>query len=281
MKRTTKTIFALTLILVLALSLTACGAKTPQQVLTEAGAKLANVSSARYDYTMDMNMSISGEAIDMSIGGSGAYTRDPEVSHLKMTMDLGALGAMEMETYVQAVQSAYDVYFGMSLGGETFWQYQQSEGPEPEGQINAKDAMSIYLEAGSSFQEAGTETVLEKAATRYDGVIPKESLQQVLEASGMDSSMEQMLNVPESVFDLDTLQDSLTDVPVSIWVDPESGLPVQYEMDMTQLMRTLMEQAVVMDADLNIETLKMTAAFYDFDQVEAIAIPEEALQAKS
>lgn len=282
MKRPAKIAFSLALILVLVLSLSACGSKTPQQVLTEAGEKLSKTSSARYNFTMDLSMSADEDELDMSLGGSGAFTRDPEVTYLKMTMGLGELGDMDVETYVQAGQSAYDLYAGVSLGGETYWQYQQADEADLDGQINAEEALSIYLDTGSSFQAAGTETVLEQTAVRYDGVVAKESIQQVLEATGMDSSMEQMLNLPESVFDLEVLQDSLADVPISIWVDQESGLPVQYEMDMTELMRAIMEQALEgTDTEVRVEAIRMTATFYDFDQVESIPIPEEALKAKS
>lgn len=287
MKQIGKRVMALGLALALILALAACGAKTPQQVLRTAEEKLEKCGSARYEMTTDLSMSIMDEQVDLRMSGSGAYTRDPEAVAVSLTMDMGELGAVEMQAYTLAADGAYDVYTGMMMDGmDPYWEYQRSDLTEEIEQINVEEAMSLYLESSESFQEAATETVGDSEAVRYDGVISKEFTQKVMEASGVIGDLGGLLQTSEGELDLESIQDELPALPISIWIDSESGLPVQYSMDMTEIMTAVMEAAFssdpsLSDVSITMEKVTVTATLYDFDAVDEIVVPEEALSAKS
>ena len=77
--------------------------------------------------------------------------------------------------------------------------------------------------------------------------------------------------------------EALSDVPISIWIDKEAMLPVKYEMDMTEMMQSLMAQvsaAVSMEYP-TVSGMKISMTIGGIDTVEAITIPDEARNAES
>ena len=77
----------------------------------------------------------------------------------------------------------------------------------------------------------------------------------------------------------------LGDLPVAIWIDSESKLPVKYEMDMTAMMQNIMTKVfekmdvAAEDMDFTVDKMFISMTLYDFDNVGEIAIPEEAKNA--
>ena len=74
------------------------------------------------------------------------------------------------------------------------------------------------------------------------------------------------------------------DLPVSIWIDPASGLPVKYEMDMTAMLQSMMEKLVAQDeaaveAAMTVDKCHMSMICSDYNSIDAIHVPQEALDA--
>ena len=101
--------------------------------------------------------------------------------------------------------------------------------------------MELYLKSGSNFQENGTETIEGKETVRYDGVITNECFNEVFTSTGV---LDQFSSLG---VDAETAQSMLTDLgdlPISVWVEKESNLPVKYEMDMTAIMQSIMTKTM-------------------------------------
>ena len=71
MKKPTLRPAALLLALLLALSLTACGAETPEQVLKTAGDNLNGADSLGYTLEVAMTLSAGGQDLDVSLTADG------------------------------------------------------------------------------------------------------------------------------------------------------------------------------------------------------------------
>ena len=139
--------------------------------------------------------------------------------------------------------------------------------------------MELYLSTGSSFQEAGTETVEGKEAVRYDGVITNDSFNELFESTGILDQFSSLGVNEETAKPMPTV---LGDRPLSIWVEKGSGLPVKYDMDMTAMMQSIMTKAMEAAGStetITIETVHMTMLVHGIDNVESIEIPQEALDA--
>ncbi len=289
MKYTVKKLLAVVLALVLVVGLTACGGdtpKTPAEILAKAEENLEAVKSMTFDMSIEMGMAAEGQTLDMAITMTGESITDPAVMHATMGLDMGMLGAMEMEMYAEEADGKAITYMGMDNGAGIEWG--KEEAPiEDSAEFDAQGGMSEYMALAMDMTENGTETVNGAEATRYDGVISKEHLEEALEATGMMDSMSDLMGVGDE----ETIEESmaaltdLADMPISIWVDKEQMLPVKYEMDMTELMQKVMSNMMGnMGEDagsISISTMKISMTLGGFNSVETIEIPEEAKNAAS
>lgn len=270
---------ALALAVMLMISMTACGngngGNSTEDVMKAAQDALNEVSSMRYDMVMDMNLSAGGQTVESKTSGQIAYNADPLAMEMKMTMDMGAQGKVDMLMY--AGQDGDDLVMYMSDGAN--WGKQTLADAAQLEQYNAQDSMGIYLENIDSFKEVGTEQVNGSDAVKYEGVIANDALNEVMAASGVEEQLAQYgLTGDEAA----AIYQDLGDLPVAIWIDAESNLPVKYEMDMTAMMQTIMTKifenmdVATEDMDLTVDKMFISMTLYDFNNVGEIVIPEEA-----
>lgn len=267
---------ALGLALVMLISLTACGGgSSTEDVMKAAQEALNEVTSMRYDMSMDMTLSAGGQTIESNTSGVIAYNAEPLAMEMKMTMDMGAQGQFDMFMYVSQEDDNLVMYMsdGTNWGKQTLADAAQLE------QYNAQDSMGIYLENIDSFQEAGTEQVNGSDAIKYEGVIANDALNEVMAASGMEEQLAQYGLTEEEAA---AIYQDLGDLPVAIWIAKESNLPVKYEMDMTAMMQNIMTKmfenmdVATEDMDFTVDNMFISMTLYDFNNVGEIEIPEEA-----
>ena len=279
MRHHVKKAMACLLGLTLVLSLCACGSpRTSAEVMKRAGENLAKVKSMTFDMTLEMSMSAGGETVDMVVGMEGETTTEPVVVHADMAIDLGALGAMEMELYAEQNDDTVTTYIS-ALGQ---WRKEEAPLDEENAVLDAKGDMGSSLAYASGLEEIGVETVGGVEAARYDGVITKEHLQEVLKNTGVLDDLGDAMDLKKSLEDAAENTAGLGDIPISIWIDKEAMLPVRYEMDMTEMMQKLMDQvstAVSMEYP-TVSRVKVSMTIGGIDAVDAITIPDEAKNAQ-
>lgn len=236
---------------------------------------LNQVTSMRYDMNMDMTLSASGQTMESNTSGVIAYNAEPLTMEMKMTMDMGEQGQLDMVMYAGQEDDNLVLYMsdGTNWGKQTLADAAQLE------QYNAQDSMGIYLENIDSFQEVGTEQVNGSDAAKYEGVIANDALNEVMAASGMEEQLAQYGLTGEEAA---AIYQDLGDLPVAIWIDKESNLPVKYEMDMTAMMQNIMTKLfenmdiAAEDMDFTVDNMFISMTLYDFNNVDEIEIPEEA-----
>lgn len=279
MRHHVKKAMACLLGLTLVLSLCACGSpRTSAEVMKRAGENLAKVKSMTFDMTLEMSMSAGGETVDMVVGMEGETTTEPVVVHADTAIDLGALGAMEMELYAEQNDDTVTTYIS-ALGQ---WRKEEAPLDEENAALDAKGDMGSSLAYASGLEEIGVETVGGVEAARYDGVITKEHLQEVLKNTGVLDDLGDAMDLKKSLEDAAENTAGLGDIPISIWIDKEAMLPVRYEMDMTEMMQKLMDQvstAVSMEYP-TVSRVKVSMTIGGIDAVDAITIPDEARNAQ-
>lgn len=283
MKKMTKWM-ALGLILMMMISLAGCGGdnggSSTEDVMKTAQEELAKVKSMNYDMSMIMNMSTNGQTVESNTTGKIAYNADPLA--MEMTMDMDMAG-QKVNMVMYAVQEGSDLVMYMSPDNGTSWAKQTMADASELEQYNAQESMAIYLENIDSFKENGTEQINGSDAARYDGVISNDALNEVMEASGAASQLTQYGITEEQAADM---YKDLGDLPISIWIDKESSLPVKYEMDMTTMMQTIMNKVVetlgeaAAGAEITIDKMFISMTLYDFNNVNEITLPEAAKNAQ-
>ena len=267
----------------MALSLAACASgkpATPEEVLKAASEKVAAAKSMSSEVIMDMKMTSAEQTIQMTMTGAVETIEEPMAMHMDMTMDMGAMGSMKMQMYMTEEEGAYQLYVGTDDGsGATTWAAQSVPDADQMKQYDTQANMELYLKSGSNFQENGTETIEGKETVRYDGVITNECFNEVFTSTGV---LDQFSSLG---VDAETAQSMLTDLgdlPISVWVEKESNLPVKYEMDMTAIMQSIMTktmEAADSTETITVESVYMTMLIHGIDNVESIEVPQEALDA--
>lgn len=283
MKNMTKWL-AFGLILMMMIGLTGCGGDnggtSTEDVMKTAQEELAKVKSMNYDMSMIMNMSSGDETVESSTTGKIAYNADPLAMEMTMNMDMGG---QKLDMVMYAVQEGTDLVMYMSPDNGTTWGKQTMADASELEQYNAQESMAIYLENIDSFKENGTEQINGSDATRYDGVISKDAMNEIMEISGAATQLTQYGITEEQAAEM---YKDLGELPVSIWIDKESSLPVQYEMDMTAMMQTMMNKMVETlgeaagGAEITIDKMIISMTLYDFNNVNEIALPEAAKNAQ-
>ena len=296
MKKTKRALAALSA-LTLTLSLTACGgggqqstgdsgtdAMTPTERVAAAEEKMSALTSLSIDMTQDIGMSFAmadqSQELNMSTKMQMDVIQEPLKAKGTMQIDMGEElgGVQDVELYIMSEDDTANLY--MQMGGQ--W-IKQSVTEAELGQYDAADSLELYLDSAADFAEAGTEQVGGADATKFTGVIKGDKLYDVIEESGVLGSLGQTgTNVSED--ELKAMLSELGDLPMSVWINAD-GYPVQYEMDMSQMIDSILQKALEMEgaADqgmtMTVSKAAMSLTCSNFDAVEDFELPAEAQNA--
>lgn len=296
MKKTKRALAALSA-LTLTLSLTACGgggqqstgdsgtdAMTPTERVAAAEEKMSALTSLSIDMTQDIGLSFAmadqSQELNMSTKMQMDVIQEPLKAKGTMQIDMGEElgGAQDVELYIMSEDDTANVY--MQMGGQ--W-IKQSVTEAELGQYDAADSLELYLDSAADFAEAGTEQIGGADATKFTGVIKGDKLYDVIEESGVLSSLGQT-GTDVSEDELKAMLSELGDLPMSVWINAD-GYPVQYEMDMSQMIDSILQKALEMEgaADqgmtMTVSKAAMSLTCSNFDAVADFDLPAEAQNA--
>lgn len=296
MKKTKRALAALSA-LTLTLSLTACGgggqqstsdsgtdAMTPAERVAAAEEKMSALTSLSIDMTQDIGMSFAmadqSQELNMSTKMQMDVIQEPLKAKGTMQIDMGEElgGVQDVELYIMSEDDAANLY--MQMGGQ--W-IKQSVTEAELGQYDAAESLELYLDSAADFAEAGTEQIGGADATKFTGVIKGDKLYDVIEESGVLSSLGQTgTDVSEDT--IKSMLSELGDLPMSVWINAD-GYPVQYEMDMSQMIDSILQKALEMEgaADqgmtMTVSKAAMSLTCSNFDAVADFDLPAEAQNA--
>ena len=270
---------AAALALLLVLGLSACGGNDAGEAIVKAQEAMADVQSMTYQTVMEMDLSAEGSSVSMSVSADVSAIVDPLALEMAMSLDMGELGTLDYTSYMVSGDDALTMYSCLDMGDGPTWIREDVTDMTSLSQYDAKASLDLYLKSAQSFREVGAETVGDYEAVRYDGVIKGDDLDEVLETSGV---LEQLSNlgIEESA---DLLTD-IGDLPISIWIDQATSFPVKYEMDMSDLMQTMLGKMAETDESVSgvtVDKLIVSMVVTGVDCVDEIVVPEEALTATS
>jgi len=255
--------------------------KSAADILADAQEKMKGVKSIAAKMVMEMDMDMEANGEKQSVQSVTNYDMDCIYDPLKikidMSMDMGQTGSTSMQMYAQEKDGKYTLY----ISDGTQWQ-SQSVQLEDLGRYDAAASMEEYLNENYNFEVAGTEQVDGKNAYKLTGKITGDDMKDTMLSSGALDSLN-TLNIDSS--QIDSLIDGLGDIPVIIWVDEQSSYVLKYDMDMSEVMSTLLPKLIESMGEqaegltMNISKLKMEMTCSDYDAVEDFSIPKEAKKA--
>lgn len=244
-----------------------------EALLTKAQETMDSVESMAMDMDMEIGMAMGEESIDMVTSAKILAVNEPLKMKMDMSVDMGEMGSQSMQMYAEEKDGQFLTY----TNADGAW-YAQSVTADSLAQYNAEGNMDLYLKNISNFSKTGEEDINGVTASKIEGVLTGDAMKEAIEESGVLSSVE---NMGLSAEDIEAIYSS--DLPLAMWIDAD-GYVVKYEMDMTAMMQTVMDQAMAnageAAGDVKIEISKTTISMTckDFNAVE-VEIPAEAANA--
>lgn len=269
-KRSTRKILALALTAALILGLSACSF---DGAMAKAVTKLARADSLHGDMTVDIVFSVAGIKTSSYTQMSADCLTEPFLMSGEMTTDTIGVD-VQTQYYADKEGESYNIY--TSTNGHD-WEVETTSDREDTGSIDIGAALSFYLSVAASFEKIGVETVNGTSAVRYDGYIPESSIIEVLETSGISKT----LSIDTSDADIADVVRGIGDIPVSVWLEKGTGLPVKYTMDMSTAIEVILENVTgtFVSSILSVEVSRalVTIEASDYNAVESFEIPAEII----
>lgn len=241
-----------------------CGKKevTAESLVKEVNENMEKVKSYTGDMDMKMSMNVSsqGVAMDMDMGMQGTieYTAEPEIVHMKGTMDVSLLGlSMDMDMYSQVEDDKATVYMCMMN------EWMKSETGIDESSI--QDMYAIAEDGKDMTLAEETEKIGDREVYVLTSTITGEEFQEIMGV---------MENMTEGVGDMDW---SNMQANVTMKIYKDTILPASVSIEMSDSGEGIESEGVT----VKFNNLSVVMNYVDFDSVDSIEIPEEALAAKS
>lgn len=272
---------AMVLSVIMALSLAACGGAggDSSDPLAAAQENMAKVTSMDATMTMEMDMEAGGESVETVTTMDMTVFSEPMRMKMDMSMDMGALGAVNMEVYAEEDEGgAYTMY----LYDGSNW-YAQAATESELDQYDFSGDISDYIESVSSFNQEGTEQVDGVSAYKYTGVISGSDMEKVMLSSGVLDSLSTTTSMDES--QMAEMLSGLGDIAVTLYISEDGPYPIRYEMDMTAIMDGLMGKIVEAmgseagDMTMSISKTTLVLTYSNLNNATDFTIPEEARNA--
>ena len=238
MKRFVKMIVVLVALCLLAGMSAACG---PEPVELQIQKSVDNLAKAE-SYEMNTDMSVSMRSLDLLIEVDTAEETlcFPELMKTKVLTTADVMGSvMVIERYILHKDDAVKMYVSDGMDG---WNGEELPiGTMALGQYDAELNLDLFLKSAGSFKKVGTEEIDGVMTDVLEGSAPNWAMREHMDSLLRMLDMHAMTEDPayyDAVFDT---FGGMEDMPLKLWIDPETYTPVQYHMDMTKTMNAVME----------------------------------------
>lgn len=283
-----KKLMAVLFAMVLLVAMTACSPQmTLEQKIQKALDNIAGMKNVDAGMNMDIEMGMMGMTISMQMKGDIVTFTDP--MKMKMDMTVSALGQEQtLQMYAQETDGAITTYANDGTG----WTAQQLSQEEFDAQYSSSmnGSADVFLKAMKDFTQAeGTEEINGRKTIKVEGTISGTDIAEALKASGMMDAMGSEMGAADlDTEQLEALTKDMSGMKITLWLDDAKYVPVKIEMDMAEMMSSLIEKAMEeatsqsgsdLDLSMSISKCLVEITYDKINDAEDFDIPQEALDA--
>lgn len=283
-----KKLMAVLFAMVLLVAMTACSPQmTLEQKIQKALDNIAGMKNVDAGMNMDIEMGMMGMTISMQMKGDIVTFTDP--MKMKMDMTVSALGQEQtLQMYAQETDGAITTYANDGTG----WTAQQLSQEEFDAQYSSSmnGSADVFLKAMKDFTQAeGTEEINGRKTIKVEGTISGTDIAEALKASGMMDAMGSEMGAADlDTEQLEELTKDMSGMKITLWLDDAKYVPVKIEMDMAEMMSSLIEKAMEeatsqsgsdLDLSMSISKCLVEITYDKINDAEDFDIPQEALDA--
>lgn len=283
-----KKLMAVLFAMVLLVAMTACSPQmTLEQKIQKALDNIAGMKNVDAGMNMDIEMGMMGMTISMQMKGDIVTFTDP--MKMKMDMTVSALGQEQtLQMYAQETDGAITTYANDGTG----WTAQQLSQEEFDAQYSSSmnGSADVFLKAMKDFTQAeGTEEINGRKTIKVEGTISGTDIAEALKASGMMDAMGSEMGAADlDTEQLEELTKDMSGMKITLWLDDAKYVPVKIEMDMAEMISSLIEKAMEeatsqsgsdLDLSMSISKCLVEITYDKINDAEDFDIPQEALDA--
>lgn len=261
-------------------NITGCRELTAEEMIAKANDSINKAASMDIKMKVDINMQLGGVDQSMETEIETSMFTDP--LKIKEITKMG--GQTLLETYAEKSDDKIIFYIGM--GNQWEKNEMSVEGFNAESSGNYQENAEMYLKSMQSFEAAEeTETVNGVETVKITGKITGEDIKKVIEASGALEGMDEMAGGDEQIESfMNDIIESMGDIPVTVWLDQKTYVPVRFEIDMTECISSLFT-AMFANMGITEDMIKVNSAIstMDISNINSAAefeIPEAAKNAQ-
>ncbi len=273
-----------------------------QEAVAAALERLEQAESMETRLSLDLEAKAFGLPVDAQADLDLVAFQEPMKVKADMVLDAGLFGSDAYEAYVRQVEGRYQLFVknaGRWNAGR--WNAREVQ-PEQLLRYNGKQMLITYLKHVEDLNEIGEpESLPDSKACRYTGVLRSDGLQDVLLGTG---SVELLLGILEqdgwkplgallrkNEERLLELMGKAEDLPVTIWIDQETGYPMQCSMEISDSVNAALKEltadekkgflkqaAARLWSHVEVTDAKLVIQCGGFNSVDDFPIPKEALQ---
>ena len=219
------------------------------------------------DMTMNLMLDVGGQEIATDVKVTGGVDTETNPLLIKADLIINILGVdQELSFYIRMegnVLKAYP-YNGGKLSEPIVLNNNSNSG----NQLSVTDLIKLALRLSSYFEDKGTEYIDGTAAKRYDGQIPDEDIDEIMNYLNLHSG--------------GSLHKSSGTLPVSFWIDNNDRI-VRLQTDMAVVAQNLADgwlEALLneyhltgLNVDLNLRSMDSILTLSEFDSIDDISFP--------
>ncbi|MEF9839348.1 MAG: hypothetical protein RR705_00080 [Lachnospiraceae bacterium] len=265
MKRKRGLLIALTGCMLVTGILTGCGEKvTAESLLKEVNQNYMQAESLKGDLAVDIDLDVeeSGVSMNMVMGVDGTMelTNSPAAMHMDGNLNADFMGLkMNFEMYSVETDGNTNVYMKVMEQ----WTKTEDSSEKPKA-AEFQDLFDKELTLSSK-----TEKIEGKEVYVLEGKLNSEGLEQ--QFAVLKESMGEVF--PEMDF-------GKMDIPITLKVYKNSKLPASIDMDMNGFMSEMFKtMGVEEQGGITVKNCRATMTFQEYNAVDAIEVPKEALDA--
>ncbi len=253
--------------------------RSAAEVIRDAYARMNELQSMHLDFNQEVKMTIGIPSVDfsqemlMTIRLEMDQQKNPDRAALTASID--SMGQkQDFRIYTEVLDGKNYSYTSLDDGRS--WS-KTEDSASALGFQNPSESIEVWMKHAKDFQKVGTQTFAGYQTTEYRGTLSGEFIKDVLGSSGN-------LVAGLGDADTDTILKDMDDIPISFFIDNDSGCLVRISLDMKAAMETLIDRvmkqqlgelASSFEIECKAESVLMECTMSQFNAVPEIVIPAD------
>lgn len=273
-----KRLVAMMMMLVMVLSMAACGKKSelptePADIAKKANENANKVKNFECTGNATFDMEAAGQKVAGTITLKMATFLDPFKMKMDMTMDMGTQGKANMSMYFINEDDKYTSYTYMEMGGNGTWTKQEITDTKTIDSMKNGGVSNIAQDT-ERFKKVDS---TDEKTTTLQYTLTADDFKKALEAANVSNQLS-ALGMSANIFD------GIPDTPITITVDNDTVMWKTFSFDMKDLVNTILTNVIKglgaeKEAKFKVNDFKFNMEYQNYDKATDFELPEEAKNA--